>query len=103
MRGGKSWPWIIPIFAQTLWAFSGRQLLRGDFLRCESFIFHGSLRRMVIVFISVVAAALAVAPQSTGTNVVPAPVPAKNNPLDKEYRKLLEMDDASQAEVDTLI
>src|SRR4051812_26334393 len=59
-------------FAQTIWPFSHRQLLRGDFRRCDNSIFHGRLRPMVSLFIAAFAAALTVTPPAPATNVAPA-------------------------------
>src|SRR4051812_34830230 len=103
MRAGKSWPWIIPIFAQTIWPPSGRQLLLRDFLRCDKRVFHGSLRGMLNLFIGFLAAALTAGPQAAVTNAVSPVKAATNNPVEQEYRKLLEMDDTSQGEVDHMI
>jgi pentatricopeptide repeat protein len=58
---------------------------------------------MVNIFMAFLAAALTAAPSTPSTNGVPATGVPRNDPVDKEYHKLLEMDDASQGEVDHLI
>jgi tetratricopeptide (TPR) repeat protein len=58
---------------------------------------------MLNLFIGFLAAALTAGPQAAVTNAVSPVKAATNNPVEQEYRKLLEMDDTSQGEVDHMI